>query len=91
MITARKANEKTFKSEKAKELLTRKHYLEILLKIENKIIETAESGCFCIDLKTDFMYPFRDKVMDELIYSGYKVVLKPATGILPEYILISWK
>lgn len=30
MITARKANEKTFKSEKAKELLTRKHYLEIL-------------------------------------------------------------
>lgn len=80
MITARKANEKTFKSEKAKELLTRKHYLEILLKIENKIIETAESGCFCIDLKTDFMYPFRDKV-----------VLKPATGILPEYILISWK
>lgn len=72
MITARKANEKTFKSEKAKELLTRKHYLEILL-------------------KTDFMYPFRDKVMDELIYNGYKVVLKPATGILPEYILISWK
>lgn len=91
MITARNANERTFKSEKAKELLSRKHYLEILQKIEDKIIETTESGYFCIDLKTNFMYPFRDKIIDELIYNGYEVVLKPATGILPEYILISWK
>ena len=91
MITAKAANNKTFETKEAKELLTEKHYLEVLNKVEYKITEAIESGHFNTALTTDFMYPFRDKVMDELIYNGYKVVLKPATGILPEYILISWK
>lgn len=91
MLTAKNANKKTFESEKAKELLKEKHYLKLLQRVEDKIIKAAESGYFYIDLKTDFMYPFKDRIMNELAYNGYEVVLRPATNIFSEYILINWK
>lgn len=91
MITAKSANKKTFESAKAKELLKEKHYLEVLQQIENKIINSTKDGCFEIGLKTGFMYPFRDKVINELTYNGYEVILRPATSAFSEYILINWK
>lgn len=87
MITAENANKKTFESKKAKE----GYYLEVLKRIESMIIKAAESGYFRLDLKTYFMYPFRDKVIEELVRNGYNVELQPPSGIFPEWILISWK
>lgn len=90
MITAKEANKKAFESEKAKELLKEKHYQEILKKVEDKISEYAEKGRFIIDLKTNFMYPFRDKIIEELRRNGYDVELFPS-GIVAEHLWISWK
>ena len=36
------------------------------------------------------MYPFKDKIIFELQYNGYKVGLYPSVGWLPEYLRISW-
>lgn len=91
MITAKSANKKTFESAKAKELLKEKHYLEVLKKTEDKIINSAKHGYFDTSLETDFMYPFRDKVINELTYNGYEVILRPATSAFSEYILINWR
>lgn len=87
MITAKAANNKTFETKEAKELLKEKHYLEVLNKVEYKITEAIESGHFNTALTTDFMYSFRDKVIKELTSNGYKVTLQPETSI----ITISWE
>lgn len=91
MITAKEAKKKTFESDRMKEMLKEKHYKEICEKISNYIKKQAEFGYYFVDLKTDFMYPFRDRVIFELKYNGYEVELHPSTGILQEYLLISWK
>lgn len=86
MITAKTANNKAFEAKEAKELLKEKHYLEVLKYVEDRIIEATKSGYFNTVLRTDFMYPFRDKVIGELTSNGYKVKLHPAGGIS-----ISWE
>lgn len=75
MITAKTANNKAFETKEAKELLKEKHYLEVLKHVEDRIIEATKSGYFNTVLRTDFMYPFRDKVIGELTSNGYKVKL----------------
>lgn len=67
-------------------MLKEKHYLEVLKHVEDRIIEATKSGYFNTVLRTDFMYPFRDKVIGELTSNGYKVKLHPAGGIS-----ISWE
>ena len=91
MITAEEAKKKTFESDRMKEMLKGKHYKEVCEKISNYINKQTESGYHFVDLKTDFMCPFRDRVIFELKYNGYEVELHPSTGILQEYLLISWK
>lgn len=91
MITAEEAKKKTFESDRMKEMLKEKHYIEVCEKISNHIEKQAASGHYFVDLKTSFMYPFRDRVISELKYNGYEVELHPASGILQEYLLISWK
>ena len=90
MITAREANKKTFKSEKAKELLKEKHYQELLKKIEDKILERVSTGDFFVRLNTVFMYPFRDRIIEELRRNGYKVELCPSY-IMSEHLMITWE
>lgn len=91
MITAEEAKKKTFESDRIKEMLKEKHYKEICEIISNHIRKQTERGYFFVDLKTDFMYPFRDRIISELKYNGYEVELHTASGILQEYLLISWK
>lgn len=91
MITAKEAKKRTFESDRMKEMLKEKHYEEVCERISNHIKKQAESGYRFVDLKTDFMYPFKDRVISELKYNGYKVELYPSTGILQEYLLISWE
>ena len=90
MITAKEANKKTFKSEKAKELLKEKHYQELLKKIEDKILERVSIGDFFVQLNTAFMYPFRDLIIKELRNNGYKAELSH-DGAIVEYLIISWQ
>lgn len=91
MITAKEAKEITYESERMKGMLKEKHYKEICDKISNHIRKQTERGYFFADLKTGFMYPFRDRIISELKYNGYEVGLHPASGILQEYLLISWE
>lgn len=91
MITAKEAKNRTFESDRMKEMLKEKHYIEVCEKISNHIRKQTERGYYFADLKTSFMYPFRDRVISELKYNGYEVELHPASGILQEYLLISWK
>ena len=91
MITAKEANKKAFESERMRKQLKEKHYLEIMDKIGIAISKQALDGYFSVDLKTSFMYPFRDRIMEELVRNGYKVELHPANGIFTEYLLISWE
>lgn len=91
MITAKEAKKKTFESDRMKEMLKEKHYKEVCETISRHIIKQAELGYFFADLKTSFMYPFRDRVISELKYNGYEVKLCPSDGILQEYLLINWK
>lgn len=91
MITAEEAKKKTFESDRMKEKLKEKHYKEVCDKISNHIIKQAELGCFFVDLHTDFMYPFRDRITSELKHNGYEVELYPARGVLQEHLLISWE
>lgn len=91
MITAEEAKKKTFESDRVKEMLKEKQYIEVCEKISNHIRKQTERGYFFTDLKTSFMYPFRDRVISELKYNGYEVELHPSNGILQEYLLISWK
>lgn len=87
MITAKAANNKTFEAKEAKELLKEKHYLEVLKQVEDKIIEAIKSGYFNIVLRTGFMYPFMNRVIEELTCNGYKVKLDTLSG----GISISWE
>lgn len=80
MITAKAANNKTFEAKEAKELLKEKHYLEVLKQVEDKIIEAIKSGYFNIVLRTGFMYPFMNRVIEELTRNGYKVKLDTLSG-----------
>lgn len=91
MITAKKAKEIAYKSERMKEMLKEKHYTEVLGKIEQAIENNTRHGYTCVDLKTDFMYPHVSRIMMELEYNGYKVELCAKTSILSESLLISWK
>lgn len=91
MITAKEAKKKTFESDRMKEKLKEKHYKEVCETISRHIIKQAELGYFFVDLKTSFIYPFRDRVISELKHNGYEVELHPASGILQEYLLISWE
>lgn len=91
MITAKEAYRKTLESERMKDQLKEKHYLEIIDKIRTAISKQALNGYFSIDLKTSFMYPFLDRVIRELESNGYNVELHPTNGILSEYLLISWR
>ena len=91
MITAKEAKKKTFESDRMKEMLKEKHYKEVCEIVSNHIRKQTERGYFFVDLKTGFMYPFRDRVISELKHNGYEVKLYPSDGILQEYLLISWK
>lgn len=91
MITAKEAKKRTFESDRMKEMLKEKHYKEVCEKISNHIEKQAASGYYFADLKTSFMYPFRDRIISELKYNGYEVELHPASDFLQEYLLINWK
>lgn len=90
MITAREAKNRTLESDKIKEMLKGKQYEGICENISNHIKKQADCGCFFVELKTNFMYPFKDEIISELQYNGYKVGLYPSVGWLPEYLRISW-
>lgn len=93
MITAKEASQKTIEAIKNNEVLQKeskeKHYLETLDKIEMYIKKQIEKGYSFVDLKTVWMQPDVERVIEELKSNGYKVTLYPA-GIISEYILIEW-
>lgn len=93
MITAKEANKRTteeiHRSEQAQELYKEKHYQEVLKKTEEYISKQIKRGYFFLDLKTDFMYPFRDGVIEELTHNGYTVKLYPL-HIMSKYLMITW-
>ena len=90
MITAKEAKKKTFESDRMKEMLKEKHYKEVCETISRHIIKQAELGYFFVDLKTSFMYPFRDRIIEELRRNGYKVELCPSY-IMSEHLMITWE
>lgn len=94
MITAKEANKRTVEgikeSREAQELYKEKRYLEVLKKVEEHILKQTKAGYFFADLKTSFMYPFRDRILNELISNGYNVEICPA-NITAEYLMIKWK
>ena len=94
MISAKEANKRTteeiYKNEQIQELYKEKHYQEVLNKVEEHISKQIKEGYFFVDLKTSFMYPFRDRIMEELVRNGYRVELCPS-HIMSEHLMITWK
>ena len=94
MITAKEANKRTteeiHKNKQIQELYKEKHYQEVLNKVEEHISEQIKEGYFFLDLKTGFMYPFRDRIIEELRRNGYKVELHPSY-IMSEHLMITWE
>lgn len=91
MITAKEAKNKTFESNRMKEVLKEKRYEEICEIISNHIRKQTERGYYFADLNTSFMYPFRDRIISELKHNGYEVELYPVSDFLQEYLLINWR
>lgn len=90
MITAKEANKKTFESERMRELLTEEHYQEILKWIENEINKSIKDGYFSVYLNTGSLFPFKDKIIKELIDNGYCVEIDPS-NIAAESLIIGWQ
>lgn len=90
MITAKEANKKTFESKRMKELLTEKYYQEILKWIENEISKRVKDGYFSVYLNTNSLFPFKDKIIKELIDNGYCVEID-SSNIVAEGLSISWQ
>lgn len=94
MISAKEANKRTteeiYKNEQIQELYKEKYYQEVLNKVEEHISKQIKAGYFFVDLKTSFMHPFRDKIMEELVRNGYRVELCPS-HIMSEHLMITWK
>lgn len=61
-----------------------------LNKVEEHISKQIKAGYFFVDLKTSFMHPFRDKIMEELVRNGYRIELCPS-HIMSEHLMITWK
>lgn len=94
MISAKEANKRTaeevYKNKQAQELYKEMQYQEVLNKVEEHISKQIKAGYFFVDLKTSFMYPFRDRIMEELVRNGYRVELRPSY-IMSEHLMITWK
>lgn len=94
MMSAKEANKRTkeeiYKKEQIQELYEEKQYQEVLNKVEEHISKQITAGYFFVDLKTSFMYPFRDRIMEELVRNGYRVELRPSY-IMSEHLMIYWK